>query len=156
MAVESISSRLQMSSHMGANAMIDPTRDDPVAVVEHLTGGTMADLVVVAVGHGDRAFDLCVRLCRDAGRVLLFTLPGGEAIDPSELFFKNGTLHTSVGPDFERDFPLAMTWIREGRIDVTPLITHRYALADIQQAFELFLARKYGVLKVFIDFPAGG
>ena len=155
MAVDPVSSRLRTSPCMGATAVIDPTHDDPIAVVEGLTGGSMADLVVDAVGHGDRAFDLCVGLCRHAGRILLFTLPGAEPIDLEELFRKNITLHTSVGPDFDRDFPLAMRWIREGRIDVTPIITHRFALDEIQKAYEMFRDRKDGVLKVFIEFPAG-
>ncbi len=71
-----------------------------------------------------------------------------------DLFFKNITLHTSVNPDFRRDFPLAMRWIGEGRIDVSKVITHRYRLDQIQTAFETFRDRKDGALKVLVEFPA--
>jgi threonine dehydrogenase-like Zn-dependent dehydrogenase len=70
------------------------------------------------------------------------------------LFFKNITLHTSVNPDFRRDFPLAMRWIGEGRIDVSKVITHRYPVSEIQTAFETFSDRKDGALKVLVEFPA--
>ena len=40
-----------------------------------------------------------------------------------DLFFKNVTVHTSVNPDFRRDFPLAMRWIEEKRIDVAPIVS---------------------------------
>ena len=71
-----------------------------------------------------------------------------------DLFYKNLTVHTSVDPDFRRDFPLAMRWIGEGRIDVSKVITHRYRLSEIQTAFETFRDRKDGALKVLVEFPA--
>ena len=71
-----------------------------------------------------------------------------------DLFFKNITVHTSVDPDFKRDFPLAMRWIGEARIDVSKVITHRYKLDQIQTAFETFRDRKEGAIKVLVEFPA--
>lgn len=43
--------------------------------------------------------------------------------------------------------------IEEGKIDTTPLITHRYSLADISEAYDLFENRKDNVIKtvVFTD-----
>ena len=41
--------------------------------------------------------------------------------------------------------------IDEGKIDTTPLITHRYPLSEIETAFELFEQRRDGVIKVAID-----
>ena len=66
---------------------------------------------------------------------------------------KNITIHASINPDFKRDFPLAMRWIAEKRVDVSPIITHRFPVTDIQAAFELFHQRCDGSLKVFIDYP---
>ena len=67
---------------------------------------------------------------------------------------KNISVQTSINPDFNRDFPLAMRWIAEQRIDVSPIITHRFDLAEIQTAFETFHQRRDGALKVLVDFPA--
>ena len=71
-----------------------------------------------------------------------------------DLLFKNLTVHTSINPDFARDFPLAMRWIGEGRINVKPLITHRFPLEQIQEAFEVFLEKRDGALKVLVEFPS--
>ena len=71
-----------------------------------------------------------------------------------DLIFKNGTVHTSINPDFRRDFPLAMRWIAEKRVDVNPLVTHTFKLAEIQTAFETFRDRRDGAIKVFVEFPA--
>jgi threonine dehydrogenase-like Zn-dependent dehydrogenase len=156
-AIDRLESRLKTSPRMGATATICNAKEDPVEAVRKITGGQMADLVVEAVGHRDQALNLCTQLCRQAGRILYFGVPD-ETIDSirwCELFRKNITVHTSVNPDFRRDFPLAMRWISEKRIDVSPILTHRYPLAEIQTAFETFRDRKDGAQKVLIDFPAG-
>lgn len=153
-AIDLLESRLRMSPRMGATAVIDSSREDPAARVAQLTGGAMADVVVEAVGHRRQALNLCIDLCRTGGRILSFGVPP-ETIDGlrwRDLFFKNIAVHTSINPDFARDFPLAMRWIVEGRIDLAPLLTHRYPLREIQTAFETFRDRRDGALKVLVDF----
>lgn len=154
--IDLLESRLRSSPRTGATATIDASREDPVQAVTRLTGGRLADLVVEAVGHREQTLNLCGELCRRDGRILFFGVPP-QRIDNvhwMEVFRKNITVHTSVNPDFARDFPLAMRWISEGRIDVAPVITHRFPLRDIQTAFDTFRERRDGALKVFIDFPS--
>jgi threonine dehydrogenase-like Zn-dependent dehydrogenase len=43
-----------------------------------------------------------------------------------------------------------MSLVQHGRLDLTPLITHTFALAEIKSAYELFGQRGDGVLKVGI------
>lgn len=157
-AVDRLANRLQISSVMGATSTIDNATADPVDAVAQLTGGAMADLVIEAVGHREQALDLCAQLCRKYGTILYFGVPP-ETIDGVrwlDLFRKNINVQTTVNPDFARDFPLAMRWVAEKRIDVSPVITHRFPLAQIQQAFEMYHQRQDGSLKVFVDFPAAG
>lgn len=40
--------------------------------------------------------------------------------------------------------------IYEGKIDITPLITHRFKLADIEEAYRIFENRLDGVIKIAI------
>lgn len=153
-AIDPLEDRLEVSGKMGATDVIPLHQEDPVARVRHLTGGAMADVVVEVVGHREQALNLCVDLCRPHGRLLSFGVPTRviDGIRWGDLFWKNLTVHTSVGPSFERDFPLAMQWIAERRVNVSPIITHRKSIHNIQDAFELFLAREDGVLKVLLDF----
>lgn len=157
-AIDRLESRLKTSPRMGATAVVDASKEDPQVAVQRLTGGAMADLVVEAVGHHDQALNLCVDLCRLHGHILFFGVPREKLNDIAwrNLWVKNLCVHTSVNPDFTKDFPLAMRWIAEQRIDVAPIITHRYPLKEIQTAFDTFRERKDGALKVFIDFPLNG
>jgi threonine dehydrogenase-like Zn-dependent dehydrogenase len=154
-AVERLPSRLALSSKMGANATIDPNETDVTAEVARITGGAMADIVVEAVGHADQVLNLALSLVKPYGRLMYFGVPP-ESIDAvrwRDAFMRNITIHTSVGPDFEIDFPLAMRWLAEGRLDLGPLVTHTYPLRDVQTAFETFRDRKDGAQKVVIEFP---
>jgi len=154
-AVEKLPARLALSSKMGANATINPTETDVAAEVAKITGGAMADIVVEAVGHADQVINLALSLVKPFGRLMYFGVPP-ETIDGlrwRDSFMRNITIHTSVGPDFEIDFPLAMRWLAEGRLDLGPLVTHTYPLRDVQTAFETFRDRKDGAQKVVLEFP---
>ena len=156
--IDRIAARLSLSQRMGATAVINVEQEDPIAAVADLTGGTMADLVVEAVGHEHQALNLCIDLCRRLGRIHYFGVPPQivDGIRWRDVMMKNLSFSTSLGPDFARDYPLAMQWIGEGRIDVRPLVTHSFPLSEIQTAFETFSDRKDGACKVLIRFPAAG
>jgi len=153
--IDLLPSRLAHSEQHGATATVCNAEVDAVEAVAELTGGKMVDVVIEVVGHADQAINLCISLVRHGGRMLYFGVPP-ETIDGvrwRDLFMKNLTVHTSVNPDFARDFPLAMRWIGEGRVDMSGLVTHRFPITEIQQAFELFNSRGDGCLKVFLDYP---
>ena len=153
-AIDPLPERLAVSEKMGATVVVNPEQEDPIEATRHATGGKLADLVIEAVGHRDQAFNTCIELCRDHGTILQFGVPPTviDGVRWRKLFWKNLSVVTSLGPDFAIDFPLAMQWIAEKRIDVRPIITHRFPLREIQQAFETFVDRKEGALKVLVDF----
>jgi threonine dehydrogenase-like Zn-dependent dehydrogenase len=154
--IDKLESRLKLSQHHGATHTVCSSQDDPAKAVSQITNGVGPDIVIEAVGHADQAFNLCIDLSRKGGQLLYFGVPPPQVngIRWLDLFVKNLTVYTSVNPDFSRDFPLAMRWIGEGRMDVSTIITHRYPLAEMQQAFETFRDRRDGALKVIVQFPA--
>ena len=155
--IDRLAPRAALSERMGASAGICCDTDEgAVDAVSDLTDGKMADVVVEAVGHKDIALNLCIKLCAYGGRILSFGVPH-ETVDGLrwyDLMVKNVTLQTSLNPDFDVDFPLAMRLIAEERIDLTPLITHRFPLAQIQTAFETFYEKRDGAQKVLVEFPS--
>lgn len=50
-----------------------------------------------------------------------------------------------------RSYPLALEMIASGSVDVKPLITHRYKLAQSKEAFETARTGAGGAIKVMID-----
>lgn len=153
--IDRLESRLAQSPRFGATETVCNASGDPVEAVRRILGGGLPNIVVEAVGHYDQQFNLCIDLCRDSGHILYFGVPP-QCIEVrwQDLFMKSLTVHTSVNPSFERDFPLAMRWIGEGRVNVKPLITHRFPLSRIQEAFETFYEKRDGALKVLVEFPS--
>jgi len=150
-----LKSRLAMSKQFGATETVCNATSDPTESVRQILGGELPEIVIECVGHYDQAMNLCVGLCAQAGRILCFGVPP-ETVNfrMRDLVIKNLTVHGSMNPDFERDFPLAMRWIGEGRVDVKPLITHRFPLSEIQEAFEVFCDKRDGAQKVLVEFPS--
>ncbi|MCA9039928.1 MAG: zinc-binding dehydrogenase [Planctomycetaceae bacterium] len=154
--VDPIPARLEASRKSGATHVICNGDTDPVEEVKRLTNGAMADVVIEAVGHQNQALNLCVKLIKKFGTMVYFGVPATtiDNVHWGEVFRKNLTVITSVEPDFSIDFPLAMQWISEGRVDVSHLLTHRYSLSEIQKAYEHFRDKTDGSIKVLIEFPS--
>ena len=154
--IDLLESRLKVSPKMGATETICNAHVDPVEAVKKILHGSLPEIVIECVGHQDIQFNLCIDLCHYGGHLLSFGVPPKlvNNLRWRDLFFKNVTVHTSVNPVFHRDFPLAMKWIEEKRIDVAPMITHTFPLAQLQEAFELFRDRRDGAIKVIVNFPS--
>ena len=149
--------RVARSCEFGATDVVvtrEPDGRDAIERVAQLTDGAMADLVVEAVGHQEQQFNLACTLARNKGRVLFFGIPPDQRIDVAlePVVRKSLTVHTSVPEDLRPFVTIAQSMIRRGRVDPAKLITHRFPLAQVQQAFETYRDRRDGSLKVILDF----
>lgn len=128
--------RRGLAEKMGADAVLAAGADhDPVERVRELTRGLGADVVLEMSGHPS-GIDSGLDMLRKGGRMVLLGLPPGPVtIDLTEkVIFKEAQL---FGVNGRRLFE---TWYQtaellRGGLDVTPVITHHFAMADFEQAF---------------------
>ena len=153
-ATDTVDFRLATARRMRATHTLNPERGDIVAQVREITDGRMADLVVEIVGHNQQTVNFCLKLAKRLGTVLAFGVPDEDvyAFQYGEFFRKNVTMIGSVGPDSQNDYPLAMDMIAQGRLDVSPLITHHLPFTEIQKGFELFIDHRDQAIKVILDY----
>ena len=154
--IDPIADRTAFASKFGATDVVTTCGSEAEDAVRNILGGELPEIVVEAVGHRAQAFNDAVLLTREAGTILYFGVPA-NAVDGMHLkqaMLKNLVIRTSLHPDFERTFPLAMQWLAEGRVDLSPLLTHRFELNEIQLAFDVFRDRRDGVIKSLVEFPA--
>lgn len=107
-----------------------------------------ADVVLEVAGAED-TFRLAWECARPNATVVIVALYDRPQVLPlPDMYGKNLTFKTGGvdGCDCEEILQL----IKEGKIDTTPLITHRYPLARIAEAYELFEQKRDGVIKVAI------
>lgn len=154
--IDPVQSRLKLSTAMGATHTICGKGIDAVEQVRELLDGELPEFVIEAVGHRAQALNDAIELVRPTGMILYFGVPSKTINNISmwSAMLKNINIQTTINPDFERTFPLAMQWIGEGRVNLAPVITHRFPLADLQRAFEVFRDRIEGSLKVLVEFPS--
>ena len=105
--------------------------------------------VVLEVAGGKDTFRLAWECARPNAIVTVVALYDEAQMLPlPEMYGKNLTFRTG-GVD-GCDCAEILRLIEQGKIDTTPLITHRYPLADIEEAYRVFENRLDGVIKIAI------
>lgn len=105
--------------------------------------------VVIEVAGSDDSFTLAWKCARPNAIVTVVALYDRPQILPlPDMYGKNLTFKTG-GVD-GCDCAEILNLIAEGKIDTTPLITHRFPLREIEEAYRIFENRQDGVIKVAI------
>lgn len=149
--VESDAPRAAMARRMGADIVLDPKQTDVVAEVKRLTSGG-ADVCIEALGIQE-TFENALRCLRPGGTLSSLGVYSGKLQMPADAFAAGlGDLKivTTLCPGGKERMHRLMSMVKSGRFDPTPLITHRFSLDNILEAYAVFGERRDGVLKVAI------
>jgi alcohol dehydrogenase len=144
-------SRREVAQRMGADLVLDPGEIDVVAEVQRLTSGG-ADVAIEALGRQE-TFEAALRSLRPGGTLSSLGVYSGKLQLPYDAFAAGLGDHrivTTLCPGGKERMERLMRTVAAGRFDLTPLLTHRFALADIADAYALFSERRDRVLKVAI------
>jgi L-iditol 2-dehydrogenase len=137
-----IANRLEKAKELGAHDVIDASAQDPVARVKELTEGRGANAVIVAVGAPE-PIRQGLQMATINGWVNLFagTYPPTEIpIDPNLIHYQQ--LRVTGSHDFTpHHFTTALRLIQFGIVRVKPLISHRFELDQVKDAFETTAGR---------------
>jgi len=150
-SVESDRVRMEMSKRMGADVVLDPTRSDLLAKIKRLTSGG-ADVAIEALGR-EETFENCLRCLRPGGTLSSLGVYSGKLQLPYDAFaagLGDYKIVTTLCPGGKERMRRLMSMVQSGRFDPTQLITHRFSLDQIVEAYDLFSSRRDGVLKVAI------
>lgn len=129
--------RLDLARAMGAQVLLNATKEDVVARVRSETCGDGADLVCEMSGHPS-ALTQAFQSARLGGRVHLLGLPKGEiSLDLSnDLIFKGITVYGVIGRKMFETWNQMRSFLSSGLLDPTPVVTHRFQLEQIGAALE--------------------
>jgi alcohol dehydrogenase len=150
--VDGVNERLTMSTQLGADQAIDFRASDPVEVIMEATGGRGVDVAIEALGT-QQTFESCLRVLRPGGVLSSLGVYSGKLTLPLDAIAAGLGDHkivTTLCPGGRERMRRLMNVVASGRADLRPLVTHRYKLDQIEEAYELFAAQKDGVLKIAI------
>lgn len=149
--IESDPVRMKMSRRMGADIVLDPRECDVIAEVKRLTSGG-ADVAIEALGL-QVTFENCLRCLRPGGTLSSLGVYSGKIQVPYDAFaagIGDYRIVTTLCPGGKERMRRLMSMVQSNRFDPTPLLTHRFTLDQIVEAYDLFAGRHDGVLKVSI------
>lgn len=155
-AIDRVPARLERARELGATHVLLAQADDAgharlVAAVRALTGGRGADHAFEATGVPALAF-VPLRLARNGGNALQVSGAHGPAtLELTDLFWNKRYLAPLYGGCVPvRDFPRLFEWIAQGKLELAALISHRYAIEELDRAFDDMLQGRSskGVLRI--------
>lgn len=151
-AVDGNAHRLEIAKKFGADVTLNFKDCDVVDEVMKLTGGRGADSSIEALGL-QSTFATGLKLLKPGGTLSSLGVYSEDLTIPMAQFaagLGDHTIRTALCPGGKERMRRLMNVIQAERLDLGLMVTHRYPLADIVAAYELFANQRDGVLKVAI------
>jgi alcohol dehydrogenase len=152
-AVDSNPTRLRQAIKMGADHAVNISQTDPVEEILRLTVRRGVDVAIEALGKQE-TFENALLVLRPGGTLSSLGVYSGKLTIPEEAFAAGIGDHkivTTLCPGGKERMRRLMELVAHHRVDLAPLLTHRFTLDEIQQAYSLFSEQRDGVLKVAIE-----
>lgn len=137
--------RKELGKKMGADQIIDPKTEDVPAVVKELTKGQGADVVLEMSGH-PAAIAQGFKAIRKSGRYTLLGIPAQPInLDlASDIIFPGINIQGINGRRMYETWYQMDAFLISGKVNLKPLITHRFKMVDYKEAFEIGLSGNSG------------
>jgi threonine 3-dehydrogenase len=142
---ELIDFREDLAREMGADHVFDPTDVDLTAEVMQLTNGDGVDVVLEMSGH-PKAIEQGFRCIKKDGRYSLLGIPAKPvSIDlAKDIIFPGINIQGINGRKMYETWYQMDQFLASGKVDLKPLITHRFKMQDFEEAFETGLSGNSG------------
>jgi predicted dehydrogenase/threonine dehydrogenase-like Zn-dependent dehydrogenase len=167
--------KLAMARTMGAEVVNLAAGEDPVAAAQRFSRGRGVDAVLITAStKSNEPVHQAAQMCRKRGRIVLVGVTGLE-LSRADFFEKELTFQVSCsygpgrydptyeekGNDYpvgfvrwteQRNFEAVLDMMADGRLDVKPLISHRFAIDDAEGAYAL-VGGAGPSLGILLDYP---
>lgn len=167
--------RLALARDFGAHAVDLGAGADPVAAAAAFTRGRGVDAVIITAStSSNEPVRQAAQMCRKRGRIVLVGVTGLE-LSRADFFEKELTFQVSCSygpgrydPSYEdkgndypigfvrwteqRNFEAVLDMMADGRIDMKPLVSHRFAIDDVGEAYAL-VGGSAPSLGILLEYP---
>lgn len=141
--------RLHLAGKVGADVMINPEKEALVPAVMKATGNVGVDAVLEMSGNAGAISDGFKSL-RPGGRFTMLGLPDQAIkIDLNEIIFKYLTIQGINGRLMFSTWHKSTRFLSSGRLDLEPIITHRFRLNEFAKGMELMESGNCGKVLLY-------
>ncbi len=151
-AVDGLPERLAIAKRMGADVILNFREKNPVDEIMKITDGKGVDVAIEALGT-QTTFESCLRVLKPGGVLSSLGVYSGKLTLPVDAFATGLGDHkiiTTLCPGGKERMRRLINVVESGRIDLQQLVTHRFRLDQIEEAYDLFANQRDGVLKIAI------
>jgi threonine 3-dehydrogenase len=137
--IEVAPKRVEMARKLFPDAtIINPKEQDPVKIIKDATDGLGVDVSIELSGNPE-ATRMCFDVLKREGRVSLVGVPPGpiEFNFHPNIILKEATVRGVFGREVWQTWWQLRAMLDTGRFDPLPIITHRFPLAEFEQAFKM-------------------
>jgi threonine dehydrogenase-like Zn-dependent dehydrogenase len=155
-AVENVPKRQELARRFGADAIVDFKTLNPVTEILRLTGGAGVDSAIEALG-AQETFEAAVKATRPGGTISVVGYFGqGDYVRIPRLEWGVGmsdkTIRTGLCPGGRERMTRLIRLLQTGRVDPSPMTTHRFHFSDLDRAMHLMETKEDGIIKPLILF----
>lgn len=150
--VDTVPARLEIAKKLGCSDVVDFKQGDVYEQIMALTDGRGVDVAIEALGT-QNTFETALRVLRPGGTLSSLGVYSSDIKIPLGAFsagLGDNKIVTTLCPGGKERMRRLIDVIGSGRVDLKPLVTHRFKLDDIEAAYDLFAHQRDGVLKVAI------
>lgn len=144
----------RLARELGADCVVTPGRESIEDAARRLSDGDGVDVTFNTVRQAEALQDAC-RITRRKGRIVLLAMPAAEPLTlrfPLEATITSSFIYGSVG--LKRDFEIALELVAAGKAPVDRLVSHRFRLGDIEEAYRVAADKRTGAVKVLLEGPS--
>jgi threonine 3-dehydrogenase len=144
--------RLELAMNVGATLVLNPSKDDMAKVISDATRGEGVD-VLFEMSGAPAAIEAGFAALKPGGEAALLGLTSKQIefnLDDN-IIFKGATVYGIVGRRLWQTWLEMRGLIRSGAVDLSPIVTHRFALDDYDKAFDLMKSGQCGKVVMFPD-----
>lgn len=156
-AVDISDKKLSFAKSLGCHYTINPTREDLKERIGDITRGVGADIVMECAGSKVTQ-EQCLLVSRKGGKIGYVGIAYSDVLLHEEAFeniFRRELILKGFWNSYSAPFPgrawtTAIGLVRQQRIKLKPLISHRYPLVETKEAFDMILSGQHDYNKVLI------
>jgi threonine dehydrogenase-like Zn-dependent dehydrogenase len=154
--IDGMPHRLELAKKLGVDVTLNFKEVDPVKKIMELTDGQGVDSAIECLG-GQITFESCVKATRPGGTISVTGYFGeGDYVNIPRMEWgvgmSNKVIRTGLCPGGKERMKRLLRLIKTGKVDPTPLTTHRFSFDEVDTAFRLMDTKEEGIIKPLITF----
>lgn len=147
--VDQFSWRLEVAARYGG-IPINFKEADPLAAIKQATNGRGVDVAIEAA-WADHSIQWAAEMARLGGRLVLVGIPGADRLEMKHSTARRKGLTIRLSRRMKHVYPRGIKLWESGAVDLTGIVSHRFALAQTPEAYALNERYADNVVKIVID-----